>query len=89
MESSRVQYALISGPLSQQTSSRNRGLSGKTKYIIAPINEGSADTAMKILQLWNLNPPRGTSMFPWGMIAQANAAHRKRPTIQNMAWTPR
>lgn len=71
------------------TSSRYRGLSGRNRYSRAPNKAGTADTAMKILQLWMLRLPRGMLMQLWGMMIQANPPQRSDPTIQKMDWIPR
>ena len=51
--------------------------------------EGRAETAKKSLQLWNWNEPREELMLVWGIMIQAKAPHRSRPTIQKVDWTPR
>lgn len=64
------------------TSNKNLGLSGRRKYMNAPMSEGKAETAMKSRQLWNLNLP--TPIMSKGIMAHATAAQRKRPTIQKV-----
>ena len=71
------------------TSSRNLGLSGRKKYMKAPIRDGMAERNMKSLQLWKVKLPRGKLMLPLGMMAQAKAPQSRRPNIQNMDCTPK
>jgi len=73
--------------ITSHTSSMYLGLSGKMKYIKAPISAGRADTARKTRQLRTVSPAHSKS--PLLRMSQAKPPHKKRPNIQKMDWEAR